>query len=1142
MWVNWKRFSFGALMLASLSLLLFGCGDFSGKATGQKSVSGVVSDPATGLALPDAKVTAYAISASGVQSSVPLSSPASVQSDNKGRYRLQIPANYAGSIMIEATKPASPLAKLAKLLQLPSAGDILIRSAVPQNLVTRASIPPVMVSFATNMVVQFLNSGVSTPLSADNIQKAIIVLETYFGANFTQTPPPVSAADSSTTKAQQDLIVSIRAINSFTLGSDAAAAAVAAALHQDGGIGPVADEIKTGIAAAISALSAQGILPAEYAPSAAINTAVSNAQFTKVLEPTLTDTVAPAAPAALAATGSSAKSVQLSWNLSADADVAGYLVYRADASGVYLCVGGVAAAVGSFNDFTAAPATAYNYQVAAFDASRNLSAFSNTASVTTPAAADLVQPSAPAGLVCKGFNHIQVNLQWLQSTKTLSDGTIVPAVRYNVYRDAQFVGFTTETSFIDFTVSPSTSYSYYVKAADANANLSPASQTLTVRTSPAPGVVTPAAPAGLGLTLADLRFNNTPLVWSASASAATQSVTYNVYRDGQLIATGITATAYNDDSVAPNSNYLYAVTAVAAGIESLGGAPLSVAIPANPNLPDLVAPSVPGNLSVVSAASNSVALAWAPSSKTTGDRIVAGYDVLRGTGTGANYVKIASVAQASFIDSSAVESTDYSYIVVSFSSAGVRSTPSLPAAVTTPAKIDLSDRTKPNAPTGLSSAAATSDSVSLTWNVATKSNADANHFVAGYLVYRDGAQIADAHNLLSFTDSSVAAQTSYSYSVRAYDNSGNLSDLSPALTVVTPAAVPNSFTISGRVTLNGVGLFGVALTNGVSANPVVTDVNGNYSFRGLAPGDYLITPTASPFYQFSPVRRSVSISANLTGQDFSAVQTGNVIGGVGYPTGTVIGGISFPSGVVIGGVSYPAGTIIGGVFYPTGTVIGGILYPNGVVIGGVAYPSGTIVGGVAFPIGAVTTGVTYPSGVVIGGVFYPNGSVAGSVTYPSGVIIGGVTFPSGTVTGGVLYPTGGVLGGVAYPTGSTTAGVLYPSGALLAGTSYPTGSASGAVTYGDITLTGALDYRYVISGTVTDAADAPLANATVLIPGTSYQVTSNLLGNYLLRVPAGSYTLRAALGGYLFQDSAPVTVNEATQSVTLTLKADPAAP
>jgi len=1055
MWVNWKRSSFGALLLASLSLLLFGCGDFKAQ-TEQKSISGVVSDPATGLALADAKVTAYAIGANGVPSATPLCNPQSVKSTGVGRYTLLIPASYQGAVLVEATKPASTLAKLAKLLSLGSAVDIDIKAAVPQAQVARASIPPVMVSFATNMVVQYLGKVNAAALSSDNIQKATIILETYFGANFSQTPPPTSATDNNTSRAQQDLIVSIQAINSFTLGSAAAASDVAAALNLPGGIGAVADQIKTGIALAVKELAALGVLTHEYTPSVSINTAISNAQNFSVTVPTLSDATPPAAPAGLAVSATSANSVSLAWSASSEAGLSGYLVYRADQSGTYLAIGSAAAGSASFSDFSVQPATAYSYQIVGFDANRNLSAASNTAAASTPAAAaDNQPPGAPAGLLSKGASDTQVKLQWGLSFKTTADGLRLAAVRYNVYRDGQFIGFSTGNTYDDFDVTPSTTYLYYVKAADADANLSLASNLASVRTAATPGAVTPAAPTGLAVQAASQSFSNTPLIWTASSSAGTQAVTYNVYRWGTLIATGIRDTTYNDDSVQPSSSYLYTVTTVADGIESAPGTGLSITTPLNPDLPDATAPSVPGNLTVVSRGSNSIALAWAPASKGTGDKIVAGYDILRSS-DGVSYLNVGSTDQASFVDSNNLApNTVYYYTVRSFSSAGVRSADSPPANGKTTATVDLSDLTAPGAPSGLALVSpALSNAVNLSW-----SPNPAEEGVAGYLVYRDGSLLADVSSALSFLDTTTTGPAGYSYSVKAYDNASNVSPASAAFGVTTPAPVPDTFTISGTVSsLGEQKLFEVALTDGTSVTYVFTDQNGGYSFPGLPTGNYTVIPVPSESWQFSPAKQSVSLHADQRGIDFNAISTGSLTGSITYPDGTVIGGISFPAGTVIGGVTYPAGTIIGGVFYPTGTVIGGISYPSGVVIGGVSYPAGTIVGGIAFPAGAITAGLTIPSGTVIGGVFYPTGSVIAVAGYPTGVVVGGIIYPTGVVAGGLLYPSGGVSGtvwylsggvngSIGYPNGGVNGGVIFPAGVLVGNVIYPTGSVAGSLLY-----------------------------------------------------------------------------------------------
>lgn len=92
------------------------------------------------------------------------------------------------------------------------------------------------------------------------------------------------------------------------------------------------------------------------------------------------------------------------------------------------------------------------------------------------------------------------------------------------------------------------------------------------------------------------------------------------------------------------------------------------------------------------------------------------------------------------------------------------------------------DTTPPSAPAGLSAAGTTATSTQLTWTGSTD-----NVGVTGYVIYRNGVQIGTS-TTTSFTDTGLAASTSYSYTVRARDAAGNLSAPSAAVSVTTPAS------------------------------------------------------------------------------------------------------------------------------------------------------------------------------------------------------------------------------------------------------------------------------------------------------------------------------------------------------------------
>ncbi len=82
----------------------------------------------------------------------------------------------------------------------------------------------------------------------------------------------------------------------------------------------------------------------------------------------------------------------------------------------------------------------------------------------------------------------------------------------------------------------------------------------------------------------------------------------------------------------------------------------------------------------------------------------------------------------------------------------------------------------------------------------------------------------------------------------------------------------------------------------------------------------------------------------------------------------------------------------------------------------------------------------------------------------------------------------------------------------------------------------------IIRGRVADSAGAPLPHAAVVVEGTGFRATSNPQGEYEIRgVPAGTYTVRVRLLGYL-AGTARVTVAEGgTAQRNFTLQAQPIA-
>lgn len=208
------------------------------------------------------------------------------------------------------------------------------------------------------------------------------------------------------------------------------------------------------------------------------------------------DNQAPSAPGGLSYSGVTSTTANLSWSASADnVGVTGYRIFRGTTQ-----IGSVSGSVLSYTATGLSPSTAYTFQVKAVDAAGNVSAGSNTVSLTTGVAApDTQAPSAPGNLHVMGTpTSSSVALMWNASTDN------VGVTGYKVYRGATLVT-TVSGSTTSYTVtglSASTSYSFTVRAVDAAGNESAASNSISATTA-APSTVQPWA-AGVAYTVGTL--------------------------------------------------------------------------------------------------------------------------------------------------------------------------------------------------------------------------------------------------------------------------------------------------------------------------------------------------------------------------------------------------------------------------------------------------------------------------------------------------------------------------------------------------------------------------------------------------------------------------------------------------------------
>jgi fibronectin type 3 domain-containing protein len=288
--------------------------------------------------------------------------------------------------------------------------------------------------------------------------------------------------------------------------------------------------------------------------------------------------------------------------------------------------------------------------------------------------------------------------------------------------------------------------------------------------------VAPSAPQSLAATAGS---GSVSLTWTPPASNGGSPVTgYDVYRGTSAggesatpIATNLTGTSFTDKSINNGTTYYYTVAAVNAA----GVSPPSGEASATPQ-PLVTAPSAPQSLAATGG-SGSVSLSWAAPSSNGGSPVT-GYDIYRGASPGAeSATPVASnVTAASYADTGLTDGTTYYYTVAAVNAAGV-SPPSGEASATPQAL-------PPTAPANLTAAAAGPTQVNLAWTAATPGSSP----ISGYQITRNGTVIATTTTTAtSYSDTTVAPGTGYSYTVAAVDATGNIGPASNAATITTPA-------------------------------------------------------------------------------------------------------------------------------------------------------------------------------------------------------------------------------------------------------------------------------------------------------------------------------------------------------------------
>ena len=462
-----------------------------------------------------------------------------------------------------------------------------------------------------------------------------------------------------------------------------------------------------------------------------------------------------------------------------------------------------------------------------------------------PTAPDTTPPSTPSNVGALASGGTQVNVTWNASTDNVGvAGYRVERCQGSGCTNFAEIATPATSSFTDNGLAGSTTYRYRVRATDLSGNLSQYSTTADATTSAAPDTTPPTAPTGLAATAVST--SRLDLSWTA-ATDNVGVVEYRVERcQGNNCTSwaqvGTTATtSFSNTGLATNTIYRFRVR----GADAAGNVgPYSAIASGRTLTADTTAPSAPTGLTAAPASTTQVDLGWTASTDNVG---VTGYRVERCQGSGCTtWAEVGTTTTTSYSSTGLQPGSLYRFRVRATDAAGNNSAYSAIVNATTPS---VPDTTPPTAPSGLTATAVAATQVDLAWTASTD-----NVAVSGYRLERctgagctSFAQIASPTGT-SYSDTTVAASTSYRYRILAVDSSANLSGYSNVLDVTTPAAsatppgLVGAWAFSegfGLTTADASGNNNTATINGASWTPLgrfgyALSFNGTTSIASVA--------------------------------------------------------------------------------------------------------------------------------------------------------------------------------------------------------------------------------------------------------------------------------------------------------------------
>lgn len=209
-------------------------------------------------------------------------------------------------------------------------------------------------------------------------------------------------------------------------------------------------------------------------------------------------------------------------------------------------------------------------------------------------------PTTPENLRINHVSDDSVCIAWNASADNIG------VTAYRIFRNGTLIGTSETLTFTDRSVNLGEFYSYSVSAMNAAGYESDRSDVVAVHID---DTTAPSVPDGIKVS--SVNIDGVDFSWEASTDNV-GVLEYRIYRSGSLLAK-VKGLSYTDKTVTINNSYTYTVSAIdAAGNESALSSLFAVYVE------DILSPSIPTGLSVVSVSDEGITIAWEASSDNVG--------------------------------------------------------------------------------------------------------------------------------------------------------------------------------------------------------------------------------------------------------------------------------------------------------------------------------------------------------------------------------------------------------------------------------------------------------------------------------------------------------------------------------------------